>query len=240
MNNIEKRETRYNEYNQPIGFEIKNISKRERPSREILQGNYCYLERVNPEKHLDDLFEEVYGPIGNKASFTYMMTEPFETKEALHEYLSQISKSLDPIFYTIIDKKCNKALGTMSFLRIDENNGVIEVGNIMYSDKLKQTRIATEAQYLFAKYIFDDLGYRRFEWKCDSLNEPSKKAAERLGFSYDGLFKNAVIYKNRNRDTAWYSIIDSEWTEIKNRFEKWLSPDNFDEDGKQKLSLRDC
>jgi len=128
----------------------------------------------------------------------------------------------------------------MSLMRIDENNGVIEVGNIMYSDKLKHTRIATESQYLFASYVFDELGYRRYEWKCDSLNEPSRKAALRLGFTFESIFRNAIIYKNRNRDTAWFSIINTEWSEINRKYISWLSPSNFDELGKQKKSLKGC
>jgi RimJ/RimL family protein N-acetyltransferase len=177
METVDNNTIRYNEYNQPIGFVVKDSNKRDRPSVSILKGCYCDLERVNPDRHLDDLYEEVYGPTCNKSNFTYMSIEPFVTKDSLYEYLLQISSSQDPMHYAIIDKESGKALGTMSLMRIDENNGVIEIGNIMYSDKLKHTRIATEAQYLFISYVFDELGYRRYERKCDSLNEPSRKAA---------------------------------------------------------------
>lgn len=143
----------------------------------------------------------------------------------------------DSYFFGIWNKEHSKVLGTLALMRNDRQNGVIEVGYVIYSQQLKKSIQATEAQYLLAKYVFENLGYRRYEWECDSLNEPSKLAAKRLGFEYEGTFRQAIIYKNRNRDTSWFSMLDCEWERNKKRLEKWLSPDNFDQDGKQLLSL---
>ena len=142
-------------------------------------------------------------------------------------------------YYAIVDKDSGKALGTFSLMRIDQANRVIEVGAVTYSPALQKTRMATEAQYLLARYVFEDLGYRRYEWKCDALNQASRKAAERLGFTYEGCFRQAVVYKGRTRDTDWLSIIDQEWPAIKQRLEAWLDPSNFDANGQQKQSLRE-
>lgn len=138
-----------------------------------------------------------------------------------------------------MDKQTQRAIGTFSLMRIDPANRVIEVGAVIYSSQLQRSRIATEAQYLLACYVFEELKYRRYEWKCDSLNERSRRAAERLGFTFEGIFRQAQVYHHRNRDTAWYSMLDSEWKIIKKRLEAWLNPDNFDEQGKQKQRLQD-
>ena len=138
----------------------------------------------------------------------------------------------------VIDLKSGKAVGTLSLMRIDPNNGVIEVGNVMFSPLLQQTPISTEAQYLLMAYAFDQLGYRRYEWKCDALNAPSRTTADRLGFTFEGVFRQAVMYKGRSRDTAWFSIIDSEWPKVKAGFESWLAASNYTADGKQKQSLK--
>ena len=130
-------------------------------------------------------------------------------------------------------------MGSFALMRIDPANRVIEVGSITYSDRLKRTRMATEAQLLLAQYVFETLKYRRYEWKCDSLNQPSRNAALRLGFAYEGMFRQAIVYKGRNRDTCWYSMLDSEWPRVKRRLEKWLSDENFDAQGRQRVALRD-
>lgn len=161
----------------------------------------------------------------------------FENKIEFSAYLTSISQSQDPFHYAIIDKISDKALGTVALMRIDADHGTIEVGFVIYSDQLKKTRIATEAQYLLACYALDVLGYRRYEWKCDSLNEPSRNAALRLGFVFEGIFRNALVYKERNRDTAWFSIIDSEWPKTKARLKSWLSVSNFTVDGEQKKTV---
>lgn len=150
-----------------------------------------------------------------------------------------MSRSVDPFHFAIVDIESGKALGTIALMRIDNTQGVIEVGYVIYSDELKKTRIATEAQFLLADYIFNDLGYRRYEWKCDALNYPSIDAALRLGFTFEGIFRQAMVYKGRNRDTAWLSIIDREWPSKRHKFVSWLSDQNFNEKGKQKISLNE-
>lgn len=223
-----------NKYNQPIGYSVKDWSKREVPAKGLLEGTYCRLEKIDPEKHFSDLYK-IYGPKSNPETWTYLPMEAFKNEHDFLEHLTVISQSQEFVQYAIIDKTSGKALGTLAFMRIDEQQGSIEVGYVIYSDELKRTRIATEAQYLLACYAIDELGYRRYEWKCDALNEPSRNAAVRLGF----VFRNAVVYKERNRDTAWFSIIDSEWEKNKLRLEAWLSETNFTAEGKQKRRLED-
>ncbi|OOF54968.1 GNAT family N-acetyltransferase [Rodentibacter genomosp. 2] len=225
---------RYNQFNQPIGEALPNFSKGERPNIHLLQGQYCRLERLSAAKHIDDLFEVYSSP---QRYWTYLALEPFQQKEALMAYLREIETSQDPYYFAIIDETTQQAVGTFALMRIDPNNRSIEVGWVIYSPKLQQTRIATEAQFLLAEYVFETLKYRRYEWKCDSLNEPSRKAALRLGFIYEGTFRQAQFYKGRNRDTAWFSMLDSEWGKNKTRFQRWLASENFDENGKQILSL---
>lgn len=228
-----------NEYGQMIGEAVKVDRPAAFPSVERLEGRYTVLEALSVQKHANDLFA-VYGPASPRVMWTYLFQEPVATMEELEMLLAQLEASKDRAYYAILDKKTGKALGTFSLMRIDQNNRVIEVGAVTYSPALKQTRMATEAQYLLAKYVFEDLGYRRYEWKCDALNSPSRKAAERLGFIYEGRFRQAVIYKGRTRDTDWLSMIDKDWPRVKARFERWLSPENFDQKGQQKQKLEDC
>ncbi|OBR63769.1 acetyltransferase [Paenibacillus oryzae] len=228
---------RYNQFNQPIGDPVPNAAQHgQLPDIKKLSGAYCFLEKLNAEKHLDDLYK-VYGPDSPLENWTYLSMEPVQSKSEVKELLIKREASADPYYLTIINKQTNEAVGTFALMRIDPVNRSIEVGWVVYSNQLKRTRIATEAQYLLAKYVFEELEYRRYEWKCDSLNQPSRNAALRLGFTYEGTFRNAVIYKDRSRDTAWFSILDTEWPEIKARFEAWLAEDNFDEAGNQRRSL---
>lgn len=221
---------------QPIGIPIENWSKRTFPTKQLLDGTYCRLEKVEADKHLTDLYE-VYGPETREENWTYLPMTSFKNESDFLTHLKGVEQSQEQVHYAIVDKESKKALGTLALMRIDQQNGTIEVGFVIYSDQLKQTRIATEAQYLLAVYVLEELGYRRYEWKCDSLNEPSRKAALRLGFTFEGIFRNALVYKNRNRDTAWFSIIDSEWPQKKARLESWLDDTNFTTDSKQKRSL---
>lgn len=225
---------RYNEFNQPIGEALPNFSKGERPTIKLLQGQYCRLEKLSATKHLDDLFEVYSSP---QHYWTYLSLEPFQQKADLMAYLSEIETSQDPYYFAIIDEATQQAVGTFALMRIDPNNRVIEVGFVIYSPKLQRSRVGTEAQFLLAEYVFETLKYRRYEWKCDSLNGPSRKAALRLGFTYEGTFRQLVVYKGRNRDTAWFSMLDSEWQGHKCRFQRWLANENFDENEKQKFSL---
>ena len=148
-----------------------------------------------------------------------------------------MSAGADPLFHAIIDNQSGKAVGVAAFLRIDPANGVMEVGHINYSPRLQRTVMATEAMALMMRRVFDELGYRRYEWKCDSLNAPSRAAAKRLGFGYEGTFRQAIVYKGRNRDSAWFSITDREWPILRTEYDRWLAPDNFDAEGRQRSRL---
>jgi len=168
-----------------------------------------------------------------------MPVGPFDNAEDYRRYAEEAARSADPRHFAIIDRKTGKPVGTLALMRIDPKQGVIEVGHVMFSPLLQQTPMSTEAQFLLMAYVFDGLGYRRYEWKCDSLNAPSRRTAERLGFKFEGIFRQAIVYKGRNRDTAWYSIIDREWPQLKWAFQTWLSAQNFDEQGEQRKSLTD-
>lgn len=227
--------TRTNEHGQPIGHAMPHWTARSQPAGVTLTGRFCRLEPIDPARHGADLFQAYStAPRG----WTYMVAGPFESEADYRAYAETIAKSTDPRHYVVIDLKTGKAVGTLSLMRIDPNNGVIEVGNVMFSPLLQQTPVSTEAQYLLMAYAFDELGYRRYEWKCDALNAPSRKTADRLGFTFEGVFRQAVIYKGRSRDTAWFSIIDSEWPQVKAAFSAWLAADNFDAEGRQKQSLK--
>lgn len=229
---------RYNTFNQPIGDAVEHYKEGQKPIIERMNGESVRIEKINMS-HFEELFE-VYGILCPEDSLTYMPFDKFDTKEEFEIFYQNLLQSEDPYYLTIIDNKTNKAVGTFSLMRIDSKNRVAEMGWIVYSPQLKRTKIATEAQYLVMKYVFEELKYRRYEWKCDSLNAPSKNSAERLGFTYEGTFRQAVVYKGRNRDTIWYSILDKEWPEKKIRLEKWLDNSNFDMNGNQIKSLTDC
>ncbi len=222
-----------NEYNQPIGPDVPGWHGANRPDGTPLNGQYCRLEGLTTD-HTDDLFNAF--TVGGDRLWTYMAVGPFATRTDFSAWLEQAVNGTDPLFYTVIDTQTNRALGLAAYLRIKPALGVIEVGSITFAPALQRTRAATEAMFLMMQHAFD-LGYRRYEWKCDALNAPSRQAAERFGFSYDGLFKQAMIYKGRNRDTAWYSILDQDWPRIKTGFETWLAPENFDAEGRQKNRL---
>ena len=227
-----------NEYGQMIGEPVDNTPG-VLPSLVRIEGKYTILEALSVEKHAEDLLA-VYGPDSPRDMWTYLFQEPVENLEELIVALKQMLERKDRFYYAIIDKVTGKVLGTFSLMRIDQANRTIEVGAVTFSPSLKQTRMGTEAHYLLARYVFEELNYRRYEWKCDALNLPSRKAAERLGFIYEGTFRQAVIYKGRTRDTDWMSMIDKDWPRVKARFESWLRQDNFDENGQQIKSLREC
>ena len=224
-----------NELGQPIGFPVPGWTARPRPPREVMKGRYVRLEPVSVERHADDLFE-AFSADAEGRIWTYLPYGPLGSVEELAEWMRKTCLGDDPLFHAIIDKATDKAVGVASYLRIEPAVGVIEVGHINYAPALQRTRGATEAMYLMARQAFE-LGYRRYEWKCDDLNAPSRRAAARLGFTYEGTFRQETMYKGRNRDTAWYSIIDTEWPRIKAAFEAWLDPANFDADERQKQPL---
>ncbi len=208
------------------------------PERGVLSGRLVQLEPVNPERHAADLFA-AQSPDGDPHLWDYMPAGPFETLSDVNYWLNQIVHSPDPFFYTIVDRATGKAVGMESYLRITPVHGSIEIGFIWFGAALQRTPGATEAIYLLACHAFDDLGYRRFEWKCDALNQRSRRAAERFGFTFEGIFRQHMVNKGRNRDTAWFSMLDGEWPVIKAAFKAWLAPENFDEAGQQRRSLGD-
>jgi RimJ/RimL family protein N-acetyltransferase len=169
--------------------------------------------------------------------WTYLFTQRPASAPEFHTYLTKLERSEDPLHFAIVEAQSGQAVGTAALMRIEPVHGVIEVGSITFSPRLKQTRAATESMYLLMHRAFDELGYRRYEWKCDSLNAPSRAAALRYGFTFEGIFRNALVYKGRSRDTAWYSITDGEWPRVRAAFEAWLDPANFDAGGRQKRRL---
>jgi len=203
-----------------------------------LDGSYARLEPLDAERHGDGLFEA--SAVNDADSrFRWLMEYPPTSREALTPWLDKSQASQDPLFFAVIDKSSGKIAGRQALMRIDSNSGVIEIGNIYWGPLVSRKPAATEAQFLFAKYVFDVLGYRRYEWKCHALNEPSKRAAVRFGFKFEGVFRQHLVFKGGNRDTAWFSIIDKEWPALREAYEAWLDPSNFDATGEQKRRLED-
>lgn len=225
-----------NSHDQPIGAPLPDWTPRAQPPRTAMTGARCDVVMLDPAAHANDLWDAFQADPTGK-SWTYLFVDMPTSRDALRAYLDSQAATTDPFAHTIIDRSAGRAVGFASFMRIDTKMGVIEVGNINYSERLKRTAIATEVMFLMMKRVFDELGYRRYEWKCDSLNHPSRRAAARYGFTYEGNFRQAVTYKGRNRDTAWFSIIDKEWPALKRAYETWLDPDNFDADGRQRRGL---
>ena len=224
-----------NNLGQAIGSPLTDWQACERPPNTSLVGNYCRVEPLDVESHVHDLYQ-AYGKDEDHSNWTYLPYGPFDGTDGFIEFekwMKNTCQGDDPYFHTVIDLATEQAVGIASLMRIEPKTGVIEVGHIHFSPLMQRTPLSTEAIFLLMKRVFDELGYRRFEWKCDSLNAPSCNAAKRLGFSAEGIFRQATMYKNRNRDTAWFSIIDSEWPMLKTMFEAWLKPENFDASGKQ-------
>jgi RimJ/RimL family protein N-acetyltransferase len=217
---------------QPVGPAVPNWSPRPAPPATPKSGRYVRIEPLDPARHARDLFE-ANAEDRDGSNWTYLFDEKPPTLEAYTAWAMKAASTSDPMVHTIVDLATGKAVGVASFMRIDRNHGVIEVGGINFAPRLQRTRQATEAIYLMMARAFDELGYRRFEWKCDHLNAPSRAAALRFGFTFEGIFRQAIVYKGRNRDTAWYSIVDGEWPAIKAAFDAWLDPTNFDAQGRQ-------
>ena len=231
-------ETRLNAFEQPVGAPVPDWSGAQAPGSAPLVGRYCRIERVDVERHAEDLYD-AYRLAADSRDWTYLSVGPFDSLAAYREHLTRAATSADPLHHTVIDTATGKAVGTLALMRIDRPNGVIEVGHVTYSPRLKRTRIATEAMFLLMREVFETLGYRRFEWKCDSLNGPSRSAALRYGFSFEGIFRQALVYRGRNRDTAWFSIIDGEWPALRESYTRWLDAGNFDSQGQQVERLAD-
>jgi RimJ/RimL family protein N-acetyltransferase len=204
-----------------------------RPARDPIEGKLVRLEPLDPTKHGADLFAETADA---DATWDYLAYGPFLGRDEFVRWLEQRAPLDDPLTFAILDRTTGTARGLASFMRMDPANGVIEIGHIWLSPRLQRTRQATEAIYLMSRYAFE-LGNRRLEWKCDALNAASRRAADRFGFVFEGVFRQHMVIKDRNRDTAWYSIVDSEWQSRRAAFEAWLAPDNFDSSGRQKRAL---
>ncbi|MEZ5855907.1 MAG: GNAT family protein [Hyphomicrobiaceae bacterium] len=222
----------------PIGPRLANPGPAKLPQRTVLDGRFCRLEPIDPTRHADDLFAASTPPDAARR-FRYLFDPVVTSKADMDQWLAAAVKSDDPLVFAVIDKRSGRCEGRQTLMRITAAHRTIEIGNIYWGPAISQTPVTTEANYLFAKYVFDDLGYRRYEWKCDALNAPSRRAAERFGFTYEGLFRRAVINKGRTRDTTWFAMIDEEWPALKAAYETWLSPTNFDADGRQKQRLGD-
>jgi RimJ/RimL family protein N-acetyltransferase len=219
----------------PVGFPVPNWTPRPRPSTDAMVGRTCRVERLDVDRHAADLFA-ADSLDREGVSWTYLPYGPFATLDAYRAWVKDVAGRDDPCFHAIVDAATDKPAGVASYLRIDPAAGSIEVGHIHYSPKLQRSIAATEAMYLMMKRAFE-LGYRRYEWKCHALNAASRAAAQRLGFSYEGIFRQARVDKGRNRDTAWYACIDREWPALDRAFRTWLDPSNFDANGRQRTRL---
>ena len=226
---------RINEFGQPIGAPLPGWHGAARPSRSLLAGRFCRIEPLGVH-HAGDLFA-AFDMTGSAGSWTYMPYGPFAHEDDLRAWIASVEAGEDPLFFALVEQATNRPVGFVSYLRISPEYGVIEVGNVAFSPLLQKTAAATEAMYLMMRHAFEDLGYRRYEWKCDALNAPSRRAAARLGFVFDGVFRQALVYKGRNRDTAWFSVLDRDWPQLRAGFARWLEPANFDADGGQRQSL---
>jgi RimJ/RimL family protein N-acetyltransferase len=224
-----------NALGQPVGAPLPDWTAPPRPPREPMAGRLCRVEPLDPGRHAENLYRSNSLDTDGR-NWTYMNYGPFDSFAAYRRWMEEFCLGEDPLFHAIVDSATGTAAGMASYHRIDPGAGVIEVGHLNYSPLLQRKPAATEAMYLMMKRAFE-LGYRRYEWKCDSLNAPSRAAAQRLGFSFEGIFRQATIYKGRSRDTAWYAAIDKEWPALERAFLRWLDPANFDSQGRQRMRL---
>jgi len=226
---------RTNTFGQPTGQALPGWQPPPRPGRSVLEGRSCRVEPLDVARHARQLHDaNSLDPEGRM--WTYLFSGPFAGFEEYRSWLEPRPASEDPLFFAFVDKARAQAVGTGAYMRIDTANGVMEVGHLAFSPLMQRTPVATEAMYLMMRSAFE-LGYRRYEWKCDALNAASRRAAERLGFTFEGIFRQAIVYKGRTRDTAWFSIIDQEWPALDAAFRAWLDPANFDADGRQRSRL---
>ena len=220
---------------QPVGFPLADWNAPSWPTREPMVGRFCRLEALDPGRHAEELHAANSLDAPGRM-WTYLPYGPFETPASYRGWLDENARADDPLFHTIIDGPTARPVGLAAYLRIVPASGSIEVGHLNYSPRLQRTPAATEAMFLMMQRAFQ-LGYRRYEWKCDALNARSRAAAQRLGFSFEGVFRQATVYKDRNRDTAWFSVLDREWPALEQAFRRWLDPSNFDGQGAQRIRL---
>jgi RimJ/RimL family protein N-acetyltransferase len=218
-----------------IGFAV-DPSPAPRPKPTVLTGRVVTLRPFDLPAQAEALYQATHGPERDDL-WRYMNEGPFPSRVAFQAAFEKKQSSRDPLFFAIVENATGLPVGQASYLRIEPAHRVIEVGNIVFTPALQRSCGATEAMYLMARHVFEDLGYRRYEWKCNALNQPSRRAALRLGFAFEGIFRQHTIVKGRNRDTAWFSMLDLEWPQRRASFEQWLAPSNFDPAGRQKLSL---
>jgi len=226
---------RLNQLGQPIGEELPGWSPPPWPPREVISGDYCRLEPLDVERHAEALFAAYAADVEGR-DWTYLPYGPFATLAAFRDWMCQSCLGDDPLFFAVIDQASEQPAGVASLMRITPASGSIEVGHIHFAPRFQRCPAATEAMYLMMRRAFE-LGYRRYEWKCDALNLPSRAAARRLGFSFEGIFRQATVYKGRNRDTAWYAVIGADWPKLREAFQAWLAPGNFDGAGQQRVRL---
>lgn len=210
---------------------------RPRPQPRPLAGRYATLEPLRDMAHGQSLHAAASGPDAVQR-FRYLFDEPPRDRTALGAWIAEREGGQDPMFFAVVDRSTGRAEGRQALMRITPEHGVIEIGHIYWGPAIARTRVATEAQYLFARHVFRDLGYRRYEWKCDALNAPSRAAALRFGFRFEGVFRQHMVIKGRSRDTAWFAMIDADWPALEASYERWLDPANFDADGRQREPLR--
>jgi RimJ/RimL family protein N-acetyltransferase len=227
---------RTNQLGQPIGEPVPNWTPRPRPPRTPMQGRLCRLDPLDAATHAAAL-HDAYAADRDARNWTYLPYGPFASAAEYAAWVESVQSRDDPVFFAIVDPATQQPIGVASYLRVDPAMGSIEVGHLSYAPALQRTPASTEAMYLMMRRVFDELGYRRYEWKCDSLNAPSVAAAKRLGFRFEGIFRQAVVMKGRNRDTSWFSIVDGEWPALRSAFEQWLDPSNFDAAGAQRQRL---
>jgi RimJ/RimL family protein N-acetyltransferase len=222
----------------PLGAEV-DWTPVERPARAPRRGSHVLIRPVDPAVDAGPLYSVSHPPKGDPTIWTYLPDGPYDSPRHLRQMLTWAETSEDPLYFTLATLPEERPLGLASYLRITPEFGVIEIGHIWFGVSLQRTTAATEVIYLLAAHVFDDLGYRRLEWKCNALNAASRRAAERFGFSFEGVFRNHQVLKGRNRDTAWYAMTDDEWLAIRDGFQAWLAPENFDSEGFHKRCLAD-
>lgn len=225
-----------NEFGQPVGHPLPQWRAPAWPLHKTMIGRFCRLEPIDLARHVPDLFRSLSLDTTGEG-WTYLPYGPFASEAELSAFLDEETTGGGSVYYAVIDQASGGAVGFLSYIRIAPEAGSIEIGNVRFSPLLQRTPAATEAVYLMMRHVFDELGYRRCEWKCDNFNTPSHRAAKRFGFTFEGVFRQALVYRGRNRDTAWYSVIDGEWPRLRAAFERWLDPSNFDAAGKQRARL---
>jgi len=222
----------------PVGAPVEPLPSGRAPGRESMRGSYVRLEPVGVTKHASSLYLLSHARANDAAFWTYLAYGPFADQDAFERWLAERAASSDPLFFAVAEEEqCGQACGMASYLNIVPAMGCIEIGHIWFAPPLQKSRAATEAIFLLARHVFDELGYRRLEWKCDALNAASVRAARRFGFTYEGTFRQHMVVKGRNRDTAWFALLDREWPAVRSAFERWLAPANFDAAGRQRTAL---